>query len=134
MSADGEGVSLSGAWSGVYNYPRAAPPVPFTAILTQDGVWIVGATEEVGGSGAARGVAISATLQGRRDGANVKWLKLYDRAPGSYNEVAYEGKVNEDATEISGRWSIPGNWSGTFLMIRSPARVAARALATSVQR
>ena len=32
----------------------------------------------------------------------------------------YEGAVNADATEISGRWQLPGvNLSGTFLMVRS---------------
>jgi hypothetical protein len=73
---------------------------------------------------------ISATLQGRRDGARVTWLKLYDRMLRAYNEVAYEGQVNEDATEISGQWRIPGNWSGTFLMIRAPTRTLARRIAT----
>jgi len=32
--------------------------------------------------------------------------------------VFYEGAVNADATEISGRWRV-GALSGTFLMIRS---------------
>ena len=127
----GPGASLSGAWSGVYSFPRdARPAVSFAANLAQDGPWIAGASEEVAEHGEARGVVISATLQGRRDGANVTWLKLYDRMLRTYNEVAYEGQVNEDATEISGQWRIPGNWSGTFLMIRAPARALARRIAT----
>ena len=123
--------TLTGAWSGVYRFPGDAQrPVNFSAKLTQDGPWIAGTTEEVAERGEARGVLISATLQGRRDGANVTWLKLYDRMLNTYNEVAYEGHVNEDATEISGQWRIPGDWSGTFLMIRAPARVLTRGIAT----
>jgi len=122
----GTGASLSGAWSGVYSFPRDAHrPVSFSAKLTQDGPWIVGTSEEVAERGRARGVRISATLQGRRDGVRVCWLKLYDRILRTYNEVAYEGQVNEDATEISGEWRIAGNWSGTFLMIRTPAGAGA---------
>ena len=29
------------------------------------------------------------------------------------------------STEIKGTWRIPGYWSGKFLMIRSPGKVAA---------
>ncbi len=122
----GKGASLTGAWSGVYSFPRdARRPVAFSAKLTQNGPWIVGTSEEVAERGEARGFSLSATLQGRRDGGRVSWLKLYDRMLRTYDEVAYEGRVNDDATEISGQWSIPGNWSGTFLMIRTPARAMA---------
>jgi len=39
--------------------------------------------------------------------------------------VGYAGALNEDATEIQGRWSIPGVWSGKFLMIRPEGARAA---------
>ena len=123
--------SLSGEWSGVFSYDLdARNSVHFSAKLTQDGARIVGTSEEIAELGEARGAAISATLQGRRNGVRVSWLKLYDRMLKAYDEVAYEGQVNEDATEISGQWRIPGDWSGTFLMIRAPARVLTRGIAT----
>jgi len=119
--------SLSGEWSGVFSYDLdARNSVHFSAKLTQDGARIVGTSEEIAELGEARGAAISATLQGRRNGVRVSWLKLYDRMLKAYDEVAYEGQVNEDATEISGQWRIPGNWSGTFLMIRTSSLMMAQ--------
>jgi hypothetical protein len=127
----GASANLSGAWSGVYSYDgNLRSPVSFSAKLTQKGRWIVGATEEVAEVGEAIGTVIFATIQGRRNGASVSWLKLYDRMLRGYNEVAYEGQVNADATEISGQWRIPGNWTGTFLMIRSSSLIFARRIAT----
>jgi hypothetical protein len=128
------GASLTGVWSGVFSYASdSRSPVSFSAKLTQKGAWIVGASEEIAELGAARGAAISATLQGRRDGVRVSWLKLYDRMLGFYNEVAYEGQINDDATEISGQWRIPGNWSGTFLMIRESSLTLARQRTTAIR-
>ncbi|MGV4858653.1 hypothetical protein ACSW3B_19050, partial [Acetobacter senegalensis] len=50
-------------------------------------------------------------------GSLVMFVKLYEGGNRQHS-VQYEGTVNEDGTEISGTWSIPGNWSGQFLMIR----------------
>jgi hypothetical protein len=33
--------------------------------------------------------------------------------------VLNDGRINENAMEIEGRWRVPGNWSGKFLMIRA---------------
>jgi hypothetical protein len=115
---------LSGPWTGVFNYPNHFSPVYFSATLVQDGVWITGATEELGHSRDGGGRTMSATLQGRRDGARVTWLKLYDRLSWPYDAVAYAGEVTRDFLEISGRWNIPESWSGTFLMIRAPKKAA----------
>jgi hypothetical protein len=115
---------LSGGWTGAYSYPGDGPPVSFSATLSQNGEWITGETEEVGLSAHAGHVSMTATLQGRRAGADVTWLKLYDRISGGYDAVSYEGQVNEDASEISGRWSVRPDWSGAFLMIRMPSNVA----------
>ncbi len=133
MSEGDAGGSLSGAWSGIYNYPRTLPPVPFTAVLIQNGEWITGTTEEISRFGNVRGVTISATLQGRRAGAEVKWLKLYDLRP-EHNGVAYEGTINADASEIHGRWLLPGSWSGTFLMIKAPTCAVERTLEKAERR
>jgi len=122
---------LSGAWSGVYSYPGDRPPVSFSATLSQNGEWITGATEEIGLGSDARRHRMTATLQGRRAGAHVTWLKLYDRISGGYDAVSYEGQVNEDASEISGRWSVRADWSGAFLLIRTPSNVAGATRAAS---
>jgi len=114
-------LNLSGLWHGRYFYPNARPPVPFVATMSDIDSWLTGTIEEKGTTGEARGVAMSASIQGRRTGHAVTWLKLYDGRFRLYDSVRYEGEINEDATEISGRWSIPGNWSGTFLMIRPSA-------------
>ena len=112
-------LDLSGAWQGLYSYPVKQPSVPFTATLDEALGWLTGRTEETGSIGDARGLTISATLQGRRTGRSVTFLKTYDGAYRGYDSVRYEGAVNEEGTEIDGRWSIAGVWSGSFLMIRS---------------
>jgi hypothetical protein len=114
-------LDLSGQWSGLYSYPpgRGREPVAFTATLKETDGWLEGSTTEVGQVGAARGLTISATLQGRRSGRSVTFLKTYDGSFRSYDAVQYVGDVRDDGCEIEGRWTIQGNWSGTFLMIRS---------------
>jgi hypothetical protein len=114
-------LNLSGVWQGRYSYPSNRPAVPFTATLSEIDSWLSGAIEEKGTSRDSIGLTLTATVQGRRTGRSVTWLKLYDGALRTYDAVNYQGEINEDATEISGRWSIPGNWSGTFLMIRPMA-------------
>jgi len=49
----------------------------------------------------------------------VHFTKTYDE-PGHArrNHVLYIGTVNGEGTEITGRWEIPGNWSGSFIMVR----------------
>ncbi len=118
-----EGLDLSGVWAGVYSYSGASSPVPFSAKLAQSLEWITGTTEEIINCADATSMAMTATLQGRRDGAQVSWLKLYDRLWGTFDAVSYRGEVNTDASEISGRWTIGPDWSGAFLMIRTPLRL-----------
>jgi hypothetical protein len=113
------GEDLSGNWDGLYSYPGDLAPVSFVADLKETGGWLTGATRETATNGSAVGQILSATLQGRRSGSAVKFLKLYDGSAPGYDSVAYEGAVSADGTEIDGRWTAIGNWSGTFLMIRS---------------
>jgi hypothetical protein len=96
--------------------------VSFTATLTETNSWLEGVTEEPGAIRAADRT-VTATLQGRRTGRSITWLKVYDgfeREP-----VQYIGEVSEDGSEIAGRWTSPGNWSGSFLMIRAGGSKAA---------
>ena len=116
-----DALDLSGIWQGLYSYPGAHGSVPFTASLTESGGWLSGATEEVPTSGKAKGLTLVATLQGRRAGHSVTFLKTYDDLRHGYDAVQYAGDVNQDGSEIEGRWTIPGVWSGKFLMIRAGA-------------
>jgi len=116
MARHGNGKSLTGMWNGLYSYPRALPPVSFTAILIESGASISGTTHEPGDSIGVGGTAY-ATVFGRRTASTVDFTKVYDS--GSAHSVRYDGRINEDATEIEGRWQIPGVWSGKFLMIRA---------------
>ena len=132
MGDAGNALDLTGLWNGHYNYPHAQAPVSFTAQLTEADGWLAGSTEEIATQHAYRGRSITATLQGRRAGAQVTFLKLYDEALVGYDTVSYAGVVNQEGTEVAGRWSIPGSWSGTFLMIRATGeRAAAQRLATA---
>src|SRR5690242_21963657 len=69
-----DGLDLSGAWDGVYSYPRDSRTVPFVAHLTEREAAFTGTSEETGTYGAAKGVKIGATLQGRRDARSVTFL------------------------------------------------------------
>ena len=112
-------LDLSGTWHGFFNYPIAREPVAFTASVTDSDGDILGSTEEVADSGPAHGQTITATLQGRRTGFSITWLKIYDGDIQPYDAVRYAGTVSEDGLEIEGRWIVAPHWSGTFLMIRA---------------
>ena len=119
------GLDLSGVWHGQFSYPRAVPPTSFVATITETNSWIHGVTEETARVGEMRGRTLSATLQGRRTGRRVVWLKIYHGALREYDTVPYEGEVNEDGTEIEGRWTLK-SWSGRFMMVRAGAKAAAQ--------
>ena len=110
---------LSGEWRGLYSYARGKDPVHFAAVLRDTDGWLTGTTSETGTAGDAAGLTISASLQGRRTGRSVTFLKIYHGNFRRYDTVHYAGEVSADGTEIEGRWTIPGNSSGTFLMIRT---------------
>jgi hypothetical protein len=116
MSEDG-GLDLSGDWAGTYAYPFAKAPVPFTAKLTERDGWLSGVMEEnsviAGGPPRRR----SASVEGRRVGFEVTWLKMYEDRTINH-DVDYKGVVSADGLEITGTWSIVGNWSGPFVMRR----------------
>jgi hypothetical protein len=121
-----EGHDISGDWTGIFNYPRDQAPVTFTASLQENGGWITGSVEETSARELGPPRPLGASIQGRRVGAAVTWLKLYDEASPVHDAVSYEGEVSPDGEEIGGRWSIPDSWSGTFLMVRQPGKAAAR--------
>ena len=117
--------SLTGVWDGRYAYPRLLDPVPFQAVLLEFGQGFTGSIWETCDVGPERGRRLDATVEGRREGRRVEFVKRYDGAGGRSHAIAYAGELSADGTEIEGRWTIPGVWSGWFLMIRSPGREAA---------
>jgi hypothetical protein len=112
-----QNLSLTGIWQGLYAYPRALAPVAFTATLLESG-WLSGSMHEIAVGDDQIPVQVFATVLGRRTGYAVEFAKAYDGQKGWSHAVQYAGALSEDATEIQGRWSIPGVWSGKFLMIR----------------
>ncbi len=130
MTQPGEeaALDLTGDWVGSFNYPRTLPPVVFRATLDDDGGCLVGATVEPGrATRGGAGLMLTATLQGRRDGRAVRFLKTYDAVTRNLDAVRYEGQLSPDGSEIDGRWTIVGAWSGEFVMVRRGFPYAATA-------
>jgi hypothetical protein len=119
-------LNLTGQWQGQYSYTRNKTPVAFSATLTENDSWLEGVVEEIGTAGDAKGLKIAASLQGRRTGHSVTWLKIYHGNFRLYDSVQYTGEVSADGQEIEGRWSIHNNWSGRFLMVRQADKAAVR--------
>jgi len=115
--------NLTGVWHGRYFYPRDLAPVSFVATLIETAARLTGTTHEP--AGPAAGGMRYATLQGQREGCAVSFIKTYDVAGTNVLPIDYRGILNGDATEIEGIWRIHANWSGKFLMIRSPGKIAA---------
>ena len=122
---DTQAQDLTGVWNGLYSYPDGRS-VTFVATLIDSGSTLSGSTHEPCVGGDCPAATLFATLMGSRAGSAVTFRKTYEAASLRYGTVNYEGRLNADATEIEGRWTIPGVWSGRFLMIR-PQRTATHA-------
>lgn len=116
---------LSGLWHGLYTYQAAAPPTHFTATIRMAGAALSGAIKEAAVNEAGAPLDLSATLAGSLSGQSVSFAKTYDGQHGWMHTVLYDGDLNDDASEIEGVWTIPGEWSGRFLMIRAPGMTEA---------
>ena len=114
-------VNLTGRWQGIYNYPYLAEPNEFVATLLDRDGNLSGETEESRTLPGTGGDAFPALIEGRRDGSSVVFRKIYDDLRMAADVVHYNGQVDPDGSEISGRWHIIGEWGGTFIMIRPPA-------------
>ena len=108
---------LSGVWHGIFNYPRELPPTNFVATLVEHVGALAGEIEEID----SQGGPLTALIHGHRAGSAVSFVKSYDDRHA--HAVHYAGTLDPEGTEIAGIWRIPGNWSGTFVMVR-PARAA----------
>lgn len=118
MSADREH-DLSGRWSGIFNYPSLYPPNAFEATLRDHDGLISGVTTERDDDPAEAAGTLHAVIEGRRDGLEVRFSKIYDDVERVPFAILYSGTVDPGGDEIAGYWEIAGEWSGTFLMIRS---------------
>lgn len=115
MSGGGEH-DLTGEWSGIYNYPALLPPNTFEASIRDSGGTITGVIRQPGEIVEPPGIHQHAVIEGRRHGTAVSWVKIYDDL--SRATPHYQGRIQPGGDEIEGEWHIPGDWSGTFLMMR----------------
>jgi hypothetical protein len=112
--------SLTGVWQGIYSYPVSwMPAVSFTATLIEAGAFLTGSVHEPCTIPGLPNETLFFSLSGSRHGAAVDFAKTFQGTSPYYGTILYEGSVNVDATEIEGTWTIPGEWSGRFLMTRS---------------
>lgn len=117
-------VDLSGRWTGVYLYPHDPdwnandnmPATPFTAELTDMAGVVIGTTMEPDLL-FSDGVDVRAVLEGRHDGIRLTFTKTPDGRDRDH-VILYDGEISADGQSISGRWTIPGSWSGDFRMQR----------------
>jgi len=117
-------LNLIGSQEGMFNYPRWRPPNQFDADLRDHHGITISETFEVGDGARNKGQSLRAMIQGGRDRSHVNFDKHYDDFSRSANPVYCAGAANNDGSEISGSWDIPGHWSGTFLMIRAKPEIA----------
>ncbi len=111
--------TLTGVWDGTYTQAGAGI-VTFLATLIETGGALGGSVTEPCVMPGCPLSTHNASLAGHRSGSAVSFVKRYEPPGYGYDKVSYEGAVNAEATEIDGRWRIPGTaYSGTFLMVRS---------------
>ncbi|HEX8525989.1 hypothetical protein [Allosphingosinicella sp.] len=130
----GADFDLSGRWNGIFNYPGPFPPVAFEAELRDQDGSITGMISEPDESPRGTAGTLHSIVDGSREGRSVSFSKMYEDEERMPEPVFYGGTVQPDGNEISGRWEIPGHWSGTFLMVRDPgaAETAAEEVAEEV--
>jgi hypothetical protein len=110
---------LTGVWDGTYVQPRVGI-VSFLATLIETGGALAGDVTEPCMMPGCPLSTHNASIAGHRSGSAVSFVKRYAPPGYGYDTVSYEGFVNADATEIDGRWRVPGTMvSGTFLMVRA---------------
>ena len=115
MSDEAE-YDLSGHWTGIYSYPSLYPPNTFEAVIRDAGGLVTGVITQPREFMEPAGPPQQAVIDGSRTGSTLRFIKIYDdlsRATPHYN-----GAIQPGGDEIEGEWTIPGDWSGTFLMIR----------------
>ena len=115
MSGDG-GFDLTGRWRGIFSYPALLPPNGFEAEIRDVGGVVTGLITQPRESFEPPGPPRQATIDGRRDGDSLTFVKFYDDL--DRPTPHYHGRIQPGGDEVNGEWTIPGDWSGTFIMIR----------------
>jgi hypothetical protein len=123
MSDDAAEHDLSGQWSGIYSYPSLYPPNMFEATIRDGGGPITGVISQPGEFFEPAGTVQHAVIEGSRTGSTLAFVKIYDDL--ARPTPHYRGTIQPGGDEIEGEWTIPGDWSGTFLMIRGAKAGAA---------
>lgn len=118
-------LDVTGEWTGIFNYPDPHPPNGFEAVLREVAGTITGETREVSDSAEDVDKIQCAMLDGTRSGHAVTFTKHYDEMHRAANPVRYDGVLSDEGDEITGRWTIPGHWAGTFMMVRAGGRADA---------
>jgi len=108
---------LSGVWDGSYIQPGTGM-VTFTATLVESNGVLSGDVTEPCSNPRCPVRTHNASITGQRAGNSVSFVKRYEPPGFGFDIVHYEGTVDAEATEIDGRWRLPGH-SGAFLMIRA---------------
>ena len=112
---------LTGVWSGEYWYGGAGFPTPFTAHFVDADGSLTGTTLEPNTFADPGLTELSATLRGARGDLSVRFIKLYDPAPGAHRSpIHYAGTIDANFTMIDGEWSFGGGGahSGRFVLVR----------------
>jgi len=110
---------LTGTWDGTFIQPQVGM-VTFLVTLIESGGALTGNVTEPCMMRDCPLRTHYASIAGHRSGSAVSFVKRYEPPGYGYDKVSYEGSVNADATEIDGRWRLPGAaLSGSFLMVRS---------------
>ena len=113
---------LSGRWSGIFSYPAQFPPNSFEAAIRDTGGLITGVITQPREFFEAAGPPQQAVIDGRREGSIVTFVKFYDDL--TRPTPHYHGRIQPGGDEVEGEWTIPGDWSGTFIMIRASGKAA----------
>ena len=117
--------SLTGSWSGAYQYPHGRETV-FNAQIEEVGGAFTGATQEPNEFADPALSVLTADIEGVRDGQSVTFTKFYHYSDVQH-AIRYEGRADEALMRIEGRWIIRAQWSGTFFMVRDDDAEAAEA-------
>jgi hypothetical protein len=127
MPADDATGSLTGVWHGLYSYPLELEPGAFVATQNQSGAHVGGAVHETVAVFGGPPETLFAHVDGSREGSALSFTKTYDGSGGWDHSVFYQGLLSGEGDEIEGRWTVPGQWSGRFLMVRASRRTEAEA-------
>jgi hypothetical protein len=123
VSSGGGDTDLSGHWIGMFSYPAEFPPNNFEAELRDIGGQVTGLITQPREIFDIPGPPRQAVIEGQRTGGQLSFIKIYDDL--DRPTVHYSGAIQPGGDEIEGTWSLPGDWSGTFMMVRARKEAAA---------